>query len=253
MEIIYRLPAMPRSSRRRGAERSARGSRQREACGARAGPAERRRWGRGYGVSCSPRVRVFGPSREEAAWVPVRPRGRPGAASLGPGGALRREIPPREGSGGCGRGRGRSANSSPPVDAMLIGGLSAAAPGAAFPSCWLLLGGETGVSSAREEKKAKQTNGLADAERSRPVFPTEKQRALRKQESAAPAFPTPHVLPPPPSTAAERPTGAESRRAGAERRRCGSQERCFGGAGGQWLSTAVPVLPARGSGASAGN
>lgn len=198
---------MPRSSRRRGAERSARGSRQREACGARAGPAERRRWGRGYGVSRSPRVRVFGPSREEAAWVPVRPRGRPGAASLGPGGALRREILPREGSGGCGRGRGRSANSSPPVDAMLIGGLSAAAPGAAFPSCWLLLGGETGVSSAREEKKAKQTNGLADAERSRPVFPTEKQRALRKQESAAPAFPTPHVLPPPPPQPRSAPPG----------------------------------------------
>ncbi|XP_048808988.1 maestro heat-like repeat-containing protein family member 2B [Lagopus muta] len=63
---------MPRSSRRRGAERSRLSAARGVRSPARAGSAERRRWGRGYGVSRSPRVRVFGPSREETAWVPRR-------------------------------------------------------------------------------------------------------------------------------------------------------------------------------------
>lgn len=232
MEIIYRLPAMPGSSRRRGAERSARGSRQREACGARPGPARRSAgggaaekplsagagvWAERRGSSAGPR-KAAGPPR---SGVPEAGRGSP------------ERNPPREGSEGCGRegggGRGRPARSSPPADAMLIGDLSAAAPGAAFPSCRLLLGGRRGsVSSAREEKKAKQTNGLADAERSRPAFSDRETESVTEAGKRCPCV-----------SRSARPPPAPQPRSAPRGPRAAGRGQSAGGAGAESAASAV--------------
>lgn len=183
--------------------------------------------------SRSRRVRAFGLSGEEAARAPVRPRGRPGAASPRPGGALRSEIPPvraLRAAGGRGEGgRGRPARSSPPADAMLIGDLSAAAPGAAFPSCRLLLGGRRGsVSSAREEKKAKQTNGLADAERSRPAFSDRETESVTEAGKRCPCV-----------SRSARPPPAPQPRSAPRGPRAAGRGQSAGGAGAESAASAV--------------
>ena len=184
--------------------------------------------------SRSRRVRAFGLSGEEAARAPVRPRGRPGAASPRPGGALRSEIPPvralrAAGGRGGGGGRGRPARSSPPADAMLIGDLSAAAPGAAFPSCRLLLGGRRGsVSSAREEKKAKQTNGLADAERSRPAFSDRETESVTEAGKRCPCV-----------SRSARPPPAPQPRSAPRGPRAAGRGQSAGGAGAESAASAV--------------
>lgn len=142
-------------------------------------------------------------------------------------------IPPREGSEGCGRegggGRGRPARSSPPADAMLIGDLSAAAPGAAFPSCRLLLGGRRGsVSSAREEKKAKQTNGLADAERSRPAFSDRETESVTEAGKRCPCV-----------SRSARPPPAPQPRSAPRGPRAAGRGQSAGGAGAESAASAV--------------
>ena len=188
--------------------------------------------------SRSRRVRAFGLSGEEAARAPVRPRGRPGAASPRPGGALRSEIPPvraLRAAGGRGGGGARptrpqlAARSSPPADAMLIGDLSAAAPGAAFPSCRLLLGGRRGsVSSAREEKKAKQTNGLADAERSRPAFSDRETESVTEAGKRCPCV-----------SRSARPPPAPQPRSAPRGPRAAGRGQSAGGAGAESAASAV--------------
>ena len=187
--------------------------------------------------SRSRRVRAFGLSGEEAARAPVRPRGRPGAASPRPGGALRSEIPPvRALRAAGGRGGGArptrpqlAARSSPPADAMLIGDLSAAAPGAAFPSCRLLLGGRRGsVSSAREEKKAKQTNGLADAERSRPAFSDRETESVTEAGKRCPCV-----------SRSARPPPAPQPRSAPRGPRAAGRGQSAGGAGAESAASAV--------------
>lgn len=183
--------------------------------------------------SRSRRVRAFGLSGEEAARAPVRPLGRPGAASPRPGGALRSEIPPREGSEGCGReGGGRPTRPQlaarrcdanwRPFRRCPRSGLSELSASAR---------GETGVCLFRSGRKKKPSKpmGLPMPSGAGLLFPTEKRRALRKQESAAPAFPAPHVLPPPrsrgaPRGAREPPGGGRARAVREPRaplRRCG--------------------------------
>ena len=187
--------------------------------------------------SRSRRVRALGLSGEEAARAPVRPRGRPGAASPRPGGALRSEFPPvRALRAAGGRGGGArptrpqlAARSSPPADAMLIGDLSAAAPGAAFPSCRLLLGGRRGsVSSAREEKKAKQTNGLADAERSRPAFSDRETESVTEAGKRCPCV-----------SRSARPPPAPQPRSAPRGPRAAGRGQSAGGAGAESAASAV--------------
>ena len=145
--------------------------------------------------------------------------------------------PPREGSEGCGREGGGArptrpqlaARSSPPADAMLIGDLSAAAPGAAFPSCRLLLGGRRGsVSSAREEKKAKQTNGLADAERSRPAFSDRETESVTEAGKRCPCV-----------SRSARPPPAPQPRSAPRGPRAAGRGQSAGGAGAESAASAV--------------
>lgn len=174
-------------------------------------------WAERRGSSAGPR-KAAGPPRRG---VPEAGRGSP------------ERNPPREGSEGCGRegggGRGRPARSSPPADAMLIGDLSAAAPGAAFPSCRLLLGGRRGsVSSAREEKKAKQTNGLADAERSRPAFSDRETESVTEAGKRCPCV-----------SRSARPPPAPQPRSAPRGPRAAGRGQSAGGAGAESAASAV--------------
>lgn len=174
-------------------------------------------WAERRGSSAGPR-KAAGPPR---SGVPEAGRGSP------------ERNPPREGSEGCGRegggGRGRPARSSPPADAMLIGDLSAAAPGAAFPSCRLLLGGRRGsVSSAREEKKAKQTNGLADAERSRPAFSDRETESVTEAGKRCPCV-----------SRSARPPPAPQPRSAPRGPRAAGRGQSAGGAGAESAASAV--------------
>ena len=227
---------MPGSSRRRGAERSgalaALGSERRAGPGparpsAGGGAAEKPLsagagvWAERRGSSAGSR-KAAGPPR---SGVPEAGRGSP------------ERNPPREGSEGCGREGGGArptrpqlaARSSPPADAMLIGDLSAAAPGAAFPSCRLLLGGRRGsVSSAREEKKAKQTNGLADAERSRPAFSDRETESVTEAGKRCPCV-----------SRSARPPPAPQPRSAPRGPRAAGRGQSAGGAGAESAASAV--------------
>lgn len=163
--------------------------------------------------------------------------------------------PPREGSEGCGRGGGarptrpqlaarRCDANWRPFRRCPRSGLSELSASAR---------GETGVCLFRSGRKKSQANQWACRCRAEPAcfFRPRNGERYGSRKALPLRFPLRTSSPRP--AAAERPAGPESRRAGAERGRCGSRERRFGGAGGQWLSTAVPVLRARGSGASAGN
>ena len=210
--------------------------------------------------SRSRRVRAFGLSGEEAARAPVRPRGRPGAASPRPGGALRSEIPPVRALRAAG-GRGGGAADPPAARRPQLAARRCDANWRPFRRCprsglselSASARGETGVCLFRSGRKKSQANQWACRCRAEPAcfFRPRNGERYGSRKALPLRFPLRTSSPRP--AAAERPAGPESRRAGAERGRCGSRERRFGGAGGQWLSTAVPVLRARGSGASAGN
>lgn len=207
--------------------------------------------------SRSRRVRAFGLSGEEAARAPVRPRGRPGAASPRPGGALRSEIPPvRALRAAGGRGGGGARPTRPQLAARRCDANwrpFRRCPRSGLSELSASARGETGVCLFRSGRKKSQANQWACRCRAEPAcfFRPRNGERYGSRKALPLRFPLRTSSPRP--AAAERPAGPESRRAGAERGRCGSRERRFGGAGGQWLSTAVPVLRARGSGASAGN
>ena len=207
--------------------------------------------------SRSRRVRAFGLSGEEAARAPVRPRGRPGAASPRPGGALRSEIPPVRALRAAGGGGGGGARPTRPQLAARRCDANwrpfRRCPRSGLSELSASARGETGVCLFRSGRKKSQANQWACRCRAEPAcfFRPRNGERYGSRKALPLRFPLRTSSPRP--AAAERPAGPESRRAGAERGRCGSRERRFGGAGGQWLSTAVPVLRARGSGASAGN
>ena len=256
MEIIYRLPAMPGSSRRRGAERSgalaALGSERRAGPGparpsAGGGAAEKPLsagagvWAERRGSSAGPR-KAAGPPRRG---VPEAGRGSP------------ERNPPREGSEGCGREGGGGARPTRPQLAARRCDANwrpfRRCPRSGLSELSASARGETGVCLFRSGRKKSQANQWACRCRAEPAcfFRPRNGERYGSRKALPLRFPLRTSSPRP--AAAERPAGPESRRAGAERGRCGSRERRFGGAGGQWLSTAVPVLRARGSGASAGN
>lgn len=174
-------------------------------------------WAERRGSSAGPR-KAAGPPR---SGVPEAGRGSP------------ERNPPREGSEGCGReGGGRPTRPQlaarrcdanwRPFRRCPRSGLSELSASAR---------GETGVCLFRSGRKKKPSKpmGLPMPSGAGLLFPTEKRRALRKQESAAPAFPAPHVLPPPrsrgaPRGAREPPGGGRARAVREPRaplRRCG--------------------------------
>lgn len=166
-------------------------------------------------------------------------------------------IPPREGSEGCGREGGGGARPTRPQLAARRCDANwrpfRRCPRSGLSELSASARGETGVCLFRSGRKKSQANQWACRCRAEPAcfFRPRNGERYGSRKALPLRFPLRTSSPRP--AAAERPAGPESRRAGAERGRCGSRERRFGGAGGQWLSTAVPVLRARGSGASAGN
>lgn len=165
--------------------------------------------------------------------------------------------PPREGSEGCGREGGGGARPTRPQLAARRCDANwrpfRRCPRSGLSELSASARGETGVCLFRSGRKKSQANQWACRCRAEPAcfFRPRNGERYGSRKALPLRFPLRTSSPRP--AAAERPAGPESRRAGAERGRCGSRERRFGGAGGQWLSTAVPVLRARGSGASAGN
>lgn len=198
-------------------------------------------WAERRGSSAGPR-KAAGPPRRG---VPEAGRGSP------------ERIPPREGSEGCGREGGGGARPTRPQLAARRCDANwrpfRRCPRSGLSELSASARGETGVCLFRSGRKKSQANQWACRCRAEPAcfFRPRNGERYGSRKALPLRFPLRTSSPRP--AAAERPAGPESRRAGAERGRCGSRERRFGGAGGQWLSTAVPVLRARGSGASAGN
>lgn len=198
-------------------------------------------WAERRGSSAGPR-KAAGPPR---SGVPEAGRGSP------------ERIPPREGSEGCGREGGGEARPTRPQLAARRCDANwrpfRRCPRSGLSELSASARGETGVCLFRSGRKKSQANQWACRCRAEPAcfFRPRNGERYGSRKALPLRFPLRTSSPRP--AAAERPAGPESRRAGAERGRCGSRERRFGGAGGQWLSTAVPVLRARGSGASAGN
>lgn len=198
-------------------------------------------WAERRGSSAGPR-KAAGPPRRG---VPEAGRGSP------------ERNPPREGSEGCGREGGGGARPTRPQLAARRCDANwrpfRRCPRSGLSELSASARGETGVCLFRSGRKKSQANQWACRCRAEPAcfFRPRNGERYGSRKALPLRFPLRTSSPRP--AAAERPAGPESRRAGAERGRCGSRERRFGGAGGQWLSTAVPVLRARGSGASAGN
>lgn len=198
-------------------------------------------WAERRGSSAGPR-KAAGPPR---SGVPEAGRGSP------------ERNPPREGSEGCGREGGGGARPTRPQLAARRCDANwrpfRRCPRSGLSELSASARGETGVCLFRSGRKKSQANQWACRCRAEPAcfFRPRNGERYGSRKALPLRFPLRTSSPRP--AAAERPAGPESRRAGAERGRCGSRERRFGGAGGQWLSTAVPVLRARGSGASAGN
>ena len=200
-------------------------------------------WAERRGSSAGPR-KAAGPPRRG---VPEAGRGSP------------ERNPPREGSEGCGREGGGGGGARPTRPQLAARRCDAnwrpfrRCPRSGLSELSASARGETGVCLFRSGRKKSQANQWACRCRAEPAcfFRPRNGERYGSRKALPLRFPLRTSSPRP--AAAERPAGPESRRAGAERGRCGSRERRFGGAGGQWLSTAVPVLRARGSGASAGN